>query len=168
MHAIIGSGRAAINHVYGIKENQEQILFCCDLSIEKAKSFAEKYGIPNYTDNYREVLQNPEVTSVSICTDHASHAKLTLEALEHNKHVIVEKPIALSLDDAQKMIDLAHEKSLVLAAVSQHRYDKLVREIKQLIDKNEFRIPERSSELPVAAAGHRGAGNHRRIVPGGL
>lgn len=138
MHAIIGSGRAAINHAYGMKENEEPILVCCDLSIEKAKAFAEKHGIPNYTDNYLEVLENSEITSVSVCTDHASHAKLTLEALEHNKHVIVEKPIALSLDDAQKMIDLAHKKSLVLAAVSQHRYDKLVREIKQLMDKKVF------------------------------
>lgn len=138
MHAIIGTGRAAINHVYGIRENNHKIAICCDLSLKKAKQFSEKYQIPNYTTNLNDILNDPNIISVSICTDHASHAALAIEAMQHKKHVIVEKPIALSLTDAQSMLDTAEKEKVVLCAVSQHRYDKLVQAIKKLMDQKIF------------------------------
>lgn len=138
MHAIIGCGRVAINHVYAFNCWKKKIKICCDIDVMKAEKFATKYNIKHYTNNINEILEDDEIDTVSICTDHGSHYNLTMQALKHKKNVIVEKPIALKVEDAMEMVDFAKKNGLILMAISQHRYDKLINEINLLLNKDLF------------------------------
>lgn len=128
-HAIIGCGRVAPNHVVGIRSAKHDILICCDLDENKARQFAKTHNIKNITTDYKDILQNPAIQSVSICTDHASHAQIAIDTLNHGKNVIVEKPIALSLKDGQKMIDTSLKNKRILSVISQHRYNPVMKKI---------------------------------------
>lgn len=132
-HAIIGCGHIAPSHVYGCSKNNVEIEMCYDIDKDKAIEFAKIHKIKQVSDSYLQILNDNSITSVSICTDHGSHAKLTLQALAAGKHVIVEKPIALTLNDAKKMIATAKRLKKVLSVVSQHRYNPLIIEIQKII-----------------------------------
>lgn len=138
-HAIIGCGSVAPNHAYGIKfADPEVILVCCDKDEQKAQEFAKKFNISEVYLNYQDLLLDKEVESVSVCTDHGSHAQITIDALNAKKHVIVEKPMALSLSDADAMIEASRISKHVLAVISQHRYTPEVRYIIDLINNDVF------------------------------
>lgn len=137
-HAIIGCGRVAPNHVYGVKSYGEKVEMCCDVDKKKCEEFAKEYDIPTITTDYHEILVNKDITSVSICTDHASHAKLAIDALTAGKHVIVEKPMALSVDDANSMLLASKKYQRILMVISQHRYDLIAKKIKELLDLKIF------------------------------
>lgn len=138
-HAIIGCGTVAPNHVFGIQfANQDITLVCCDVDRDKAQAFANKYNISEVYTDYHELLQDSAIESVSICTDHGSHARLTIDALNAGKHVIVEKPIALSLQDSDDMINVSTRNNRVLSVISQHRYTPEVQYILELIEGGVF------------------------------
>lgn len=138
MHAIIGCGRVALNHVDAVNALDKQIKWACDSDIEIAEAFAAKYSIPNFTNDLDDILRDSEVTTVSVCTPHNTHAEITIAALENSKDVIVEKPVATSLEDANKMMQTARDTGRILCVISQHRYDALVQKIKDFFSKGIF------------------------------
>jgi predicted dehydrogenase len=134
-HAIIGCGRVAPNHVAGVRESGvAQVAWACDRDRDTAAAFARAHGIPNVSCDVSEVLGQADLFSVSIAVDHAQHAPLARAALLAGKHVLVEKPTALSLADAHALTALAEERRLRLATIAQHRFDPLFVEIKRLVD----------------------------------
>lgn len=138
-HAIIGCGTVAPNHVFGVRFADPDItLVCCDLDKDKVQSFATKHNISETHTDYREILQDTSVESVSICTDHGSHAALTLDALNAGKHVLVEKPMALSFLDSDRMIAASVANNRILSVISQHRYAPEVQYIMNLIEGGVF------------------------------
>lgn len=137
-HAIIGCGRVAPNHVMGVRSADEEIIACCDIDPNTLETFANEYSITGKFTDYKELLKLDEITSISVCTDHASHARIAIDALNAGKNVIVEKPMALSIEDGEKMIETAKKNNKILMVISQHRYDPLVREIIKLINRNTF------------------------------
>ena len=137
-HAIIGCGRVAPNHILGFKYSKKSVLVCCDLNEEKARNFASDYKIPFYVTDWHQVIERDDVDSISICTDHGSHAQIAIEALKAGKNVLVEKPMALNVKDAELMIEESRKNSKVLAVVSQHRYNPIAGKIKELIDNKIF------------------------------
>lgn len=137
-HAIIGCGRVAPNHVYGVTIAGETILACCDIDKQALDAFAKKYTIPRKYSDYRDLLADKEIDTVSVCTDHGSHAEIAIAALNAGKHVIVEKPMALSVADGKAMLVARDKAQRVLAVVSQHRYDPLVRKVIELLHDDVF------------------------------
>jgi len=134
-HAILGCGRVGPNHVDGFRHCAgSEIAWICDRDPRILEAFAAAHGVEKATCDAQEVLQDPEVDSVSIAVDHAQHADLSRRALLAGKHVLVEKPLALSLEDGERVVRLARERGAVLAVVSQHRYDPLILEIRRLIE----------------------------------
>jgi UDP-N-acetyl-2-amino-2-deoxyglucuronate dehydrogenase len=134
-HAIIGCGRVSPNHADGFSQLPDwELRWACDTRREAAEKLAAEYGIAHVTGLYEEVLADPDVTSVSIAVDHASHASLAMKALEAGKHLLVEKPLALSAAEAERAAALAHDRGLVLSTVSQHRYDPLVDAVREWIN----------------------------------
>jgi predicted dehydrogenase len=126
-HAIVGCGRVAPNHVDGFGALPDwDVLWACDRDPAAAAAFAGKYGIEGVTASAAEVFADPRVASVSITVDHAQHARLAAEALRAGKHVLVEKPLALSTADAEGVVEAAAAHRRILSVVSQHRYDPLV------------------------------------------
>lgn len=132
-HAIIGCGHIAPSHVDACNYNQITIATCCDLDKNKAKKFAEKYNILSVSSTFEDVIADKTIDSVSICTDHKSHAPLAIAALSAGKNVIVEKPMALSLADARKMLDTAKSHNKTLTVISQHRFNPVIMEIKKAV-----------------------------------
>lgn len=131
-YAIIGCGRVAPNHVDGVRASgSADLLWACDLDAHLAKSFATDHGIPNWTTELDQVLGDPTVTAVSVAVDHRGHAPVVAAALRAGKHVLVEKPLALSVGDAHSLVALAAERRRVLSVVSQHRYDPVVVAVKE-------------------------------------
>jgi UDP-N-acetyl-2-amino-2-deoxyglucuronate dehydrogenase len=126
-HAIIGCGRVAPNHADGFRALPGwDILWACDRDPGAAVEFARRYAVDSVTPSVADVFADARVTSVSVATDHAQHAEIAVEALRAGKHVLVEKPLALSVADAEHVLDTAVRRQRILSVVSQHRYDPLV------------------------------------------
>lgn len=137
-HAVIGCGRVAPNHADGVRAANGTLLWACDNDPLAAKSFAADHDIPRWSADAAEVLAEPQVTTVSIAVDHAQHARLAEAALRAGKHVLVEKPLALSVAQATDLAELADRTGLVLSVVSQHRYDPLVVAVRRWQDDGLF------------------------------
>ena len=108
--AIIGTGGIANNkHLPSLAKvaDKVEVVALCDLIEEKAVATAERHNLPNakiYTD-YKEMLKDESIDVVHVCTPNVSHADITVDAFAAGKHVLCEKPMAATTEDAQRMID---------------------------------------------------------------
>lgn len=136
-HAIIGCGRIAQNHYNAAAENNINVIACCDLDIEIAKKFAEKNRIEFYTANYNYILNNPNIDSISICTDHKSHTLIAKNFL-NKKHIIIEKPLSKDLNMAKKFYSHAFNSIKKITIISQHRFDDVINLVKKMLEDGAF------------------------------
>ncbi|MBE6359736.1 MAG: Gfo/Idh/MocA family oxidoreductase [Lentisphaerae bacterium] len=137
---IIGCGVIAPTHLAGYQQIPEaQVCFFCDLIKERAEKLAENVpGAKIFTD-YREMLKDPELAAVSICTDHASHAAIFTDALNAGKHVICEKVPGRTPDDLAKMTAAAAAHPEVVASgIFQHRFNASNIALRKLIAEKKF------------------------------
>lgn len=136
-HAIIGCGRIAQNHFNAATKNDFEVSICCDLDIEKAKEFAKKNNIKNYTNDYLEILKCEEIDCVSICTDHKSHVEIGMDFL-NKKHIIIEKPMSTNYKLAKEFYNKAKNSKKIISVIAQHRFDNVVSLIKKMVTDNAF------------------------------
>jgi len=137
--ALVGSGRIADKHTQVLTELEDaELVSICDLQEEKAKEYGEKLDIPYYT-SYDEMLQNEEVDIVNILTPSGLHAKHTIDIVnKYQKHIVVEKPMALKLEDADKMIRACDENGARLFVVKQNRYNLPVQKLRKALEEGRF------------------------------
>ena len=136
--AIVGTGLISATHSEQISAIEgAKVVAVYSRKEEKAKSLAEKAGADWYTD-YQEMLKRKEIDIVSIITPSGTHADMAIEAARAGKHVIVEKPMDISLEKAQQMIDVCREHKVKLSVISQHRFDESAVKIKDDIDSGRF------------------------------
>jgi len=134
VHGIIGCGRVAPNHADAFQRRGDcTVKWACDTDGERARAFAETFSIPAATTDYRALLDDREVSSVSVAVGHSSHEPIVEDALRAGKHVLVEKPMALSLAAARRLRECADERGLHLEVVAQHRFDPLVVRVRRWI-----------------------------------
>lgn len=121
---IIGCGRIAPRHAESILAlaGQAKLVAVADVIESRARHLAQRYGADAETD-YRWLLERKDVDIVNICTPSGLHAQIGIEAAQAGKHVIVEKPIALSLEDADALIRACAEAKVTLTVVLQNRYN---------------------------------------------
>jgi len=93
----------------------------------------ESYGIDNVTNDWEALLKDPSIDAVHICTPNAQHAPQSIAALKAGKHVLCEKPLAMSSSEAKQMLALAEEKRLVHATNHNLRYYPMVQHVRQMI-----------------------------------
>ena len=135
---VIGVKGIGQDHIDSIVSSENAELFAiADINEEIGKTVASKYGVEWYR-NYEEMLEVEELDAVTICTPHFLHHQMTLKAFEHNKHVLVEKPMAISVSQADEMIQKSRKKGLKLGVVFQKRTRPINREIKRLVDSGEL------------------------------
>ncbi|ADL13618.1 Gfo/Idh/MocA family protein [Acetohalobium arabaticum] len=154
---IIGCGRISPKHVEGIINNYDEaeLVAVSDLVPEKmdeAVDYFKEYiedderlkkeinadqNIKKYED-YKELLKDDEVDVVTIATETGYHAEITIDALNAGKHVIVEKAMALSTKDADRMIETADKKGLKLAVCHQNRFNPTVQQLREALQKDRF------------------------------
>jgi UDP-N-acetyl-2-amino-2-deoxyglucuronate dehydrogenase len=131
---LIGCGRVAPRHAESLLSLPgAQLVAVADVRETRAERFAAQYHAAAHTD-YRALLARQDVDVVSICTPSGLHAQMAIEAMQAGKHVIVEKPIALSLDDADRMIGAARVYGLKLCVVLQNRYNPPMQDLKQVVE----------------------------------
>lgn len=124
---IIGLGFIGEVHARAIRANGHQLRSVSAATIEIAQAGAGKVGA-EYAVTTEEMMRDPEIDVIHICTPNIFHAELATMALENGKHVICEKPLAISVDDAVKLTELAAAKNLVATVPFIYRYYPTVRE----------------------------------------
>ena len=140
-YALIGCGRISPNHIAAAKQNNLEIVALCDVvegnMVEKILKFDLPDSVRCYTD-YREMLEKEQPELVAIATESGKHAAIALECIEKGCNLIIEKPIALSLKDADTIIALAEEKGVKVCACHQNRFNKSIQKIREAVDKRRF------------------------------
>lgn len=133
--AIIGCGSIGSRHVAVVDaEERAEIVALCDIDQDKVSKLSSLYeGIPYFTD-YDELLKKSDADVVSICTPHGLHAEMAIKAAEAGKHILVEKPMALSVADCHRMIEAANRHNVKLMVVKQNRYNVPIALTKKALD----------------------------------
>jgi len=138
--ALVGCGRIAKRHsdLLGSKQiDGAELAAVCDIIPEKARRLGQQFGVPFYTDMF-EMLEKTAVDAVSILTESGKHAKHVVELSKFGKHVVVEKPMALALDDADLMIKACDEAGVKLFVVKQNRFNVPVVKLRQALEAGRF------------------------------
>ena len=138
--ALVGCGRIAERHSNLLGNNQikgAKLAVACDLNADKARQIGEKFKIPYYTDMHKMML-NEKIDIVSILTPSGLHAKHCIELAEYGKHIIVEKPMALTLNDADNMIKACDENNVKLFIVKQNRFNLPVLKLREAVESKRF------------------------------
>ena len=137
---LVGCGRIAKRHSELLGHNQinnASLVAVCDIDEEKAKKIGEQFNVPYYTD-MDEMMQNESIDVVSVLTESGYHAKHVINLAKYGKHIVVEKPMALTLDDADAMIRACDENSCKLFVVKQNRFNVPVVKLREAMDEKRF------------------------------
>ena len=140
-YALIGCGRISVNHIQAALNNKLEIVGLCDLKKEKITEkkaiFKEISLVHEYTD-FVEMIETEKPDLVAIATESGEHAKIAFVCISHGINTIIEKPIALSLKDAKKIINLANEHKVKVCACHQNRFNKAIQKIRTAIENEKF------------------------------
>src|SRR5262245_22077059 len=105
----------------------------CDLKREAGEKVAQEFGVPDILTDFAALLARPDIDVIDICTPSSTHVALAEQALALGKHVVLEKPMAGSLAEADRLIAAANRARGRLMPIFQYRYGNGVRKLKQLI-----------------------------------
>ena len=131
--AVIGAGFWGRNHARNFKEIAEtELVAVCDISSERANSVAKQFGVKAYT-NVGKMLKNKDIEAVTVCTWSTSLAKEALKALKAGKHVLVEKPMAANVKQAEKLLKTAEKEGLHLTVGFLMRFIPGIQHIKKAV-----------------------------------
>jgi UDP-N-acetyl-2-amino-2-deoxyglucuronate dehydrogenase len=132
---LIGCGRVAPRHASAVQElPNANLVAVADLIESRVQRYASEYGAEAFLD-YRNLLEQKDIDIVNICTPSGTHTQIAIDAMQAGKHVIVEKPIALSLEDADRMITTAKVEGVKLCVVLQNRYNQPIIDLRQIVDE---------------------------------
>lgn len=140
-YALIGCGRISPNHIAAAIENNIEIIALCDIVSENIEDKILKFNLPKTTRkyiDYKEMLEKEKPELVAIATESGKHAQIALDCIEVGCNLIIEKPIALSLEDADSIIAKAKGKGVKVCACHQNRFNKSVQKISEAIDAGRF------------------------------
>lgn len=138
--AVIGCGNIANNaHIPAYMKNPEaEIVYFCDILPERAEAAVEKYGCGKAVVDYKEVLADPQVEAVSVCTPNNVHAQIAMDALRAGKNVLCEKPAARTYEEALEMQKVQHETGKVLNIGVVNRFNDSVNRIRDYINEGKL------------------------------
>lgn len=140
-YALIGCGRISPNHIAAAQNNNLDIVAICDIIPENMEDKALKFklsgDINRYTD-YKEMIEKEKPELVAICTESGKHAEIALYCIESGCNCIIEKPIALSISDADSIIAASIKNNVKVCACHQNRFNKSIQKIREAIDMNRF------------------------------
>lgn len=140
-YAIIGCGRISPNHIAAAIDNKLDIVALCDIEEAKMDETIKKFNLPLNTNkfiDYDEMLQYEKPELVAICTESGKHGQIALDCIEAGANLIIEKPIALSLKEADMIISNANAKNVKVSACHQNRFNKSVQKIREAVEVNRF------------------------------
>ena len=142
-YALIGCGRIATNHIKAAVNNKLNIVAVCDVLPEAMENLLAKHGLENdasikrYTD-YKQMIAENEITLASIATESGIHAEIALHCIDNGVNVIIEKPMAMSIDDAEEIIRRSDAKGVKVSACHQNRFNIAIQELRQAVEAGRF------------------------------
>ena len=137
--AVIGYGYWGPNLVRNIHDAPDAcVASCCDMNPDRLSQVKSKYPSIQVTTDYQEVLNNPAIHAVAISTPVATHYEFARKALEHGKHVLLEKPATASTAEAEKLVQLAEKNNLTFMVDHTFIYTGAVRKMKELVDQGDL------------------------------
>lgn len=136
--AIVGCGVIAPTHARSIAELPDaELVAVCDIIPEKAHQLGSVYQVPAFTD-LQQMLKDVEIDVVNVLTPSGLHAEIGIQAARAGKHIIVEKPIDVTLEKADALIRACEEAGVKLCSISQHRFDPAIVALKQAVENQEL------------------------------
>ncbi len=138
--ALIGCGRISPNHIEAARNNRLDFAAMCDVMPERMREKSDKFGLEavhRYTD-HKDLLEIEKPELVAIATESGKHAAIALDCIAAGCNVIIEKPIALSLTDADAIIKAAEAKGVLVCANHQNRFNKSVQYIRSALEAGRF------------------------------
>ena len=138
-YALIGCGRIATNHIKAMTNNNLNLVAVCDTIPQQMQRLLEKHDLQNdvsikrYTD-YKQMIEENQIELIGIATESGIHAEIALYCIDHGIHVIIEKPMAMSIKDADEIIHRAKEKNVKVSACHQNRFNIAVQEMRKALE----------------------------------
>lgn len=142
-YALIGCGNIAKKHIASALENRLQIVAVCDVLTEQMQTVLEKNGIgedtsiKRYTD-YKKMIEENELDLISIATSSGVHAEIALYCIDHGINIIVEKPMAMNMADANEIIRRSEEKGVKVSACHQNRFNLAIQKVTKAVESGKF------------------------------
>ncbi len=137
--ALIGCGRVSENHLAAITGSPfSHLVAVCDLDPAKAQAKGEKYQVPFYTDYHAMMKAHPEIELINIATPTGYHARHVIDVARHGRHIIVEKPMALTVADCDAMIKACAKNNCRLFVVKQNRFNPAVQVTRRALEEGRF------------------------------
>ena len=143
-YALIGCGRISVNHIRAALNNKLHIVAVCDLRDDAIEALLARFDLHNdasiarYTDHRRMLSEHPELQLISIATDSGAHARIALDCIDASVNVIIEKPIAMSMADANEIVRRGEEKGVKVCACHQNRFNLAVQETRRALESGRF------------------------------
>lgn len=143
-YALIGCGRIATNHVKAVINNGLEFVAACDIVPENIDILLAKHSMQNdesiarYSDYKKMIEEHPELELIAIATSSGAHAEIALYCIDHGINVIIEKPMAMSMADAEEIIKRSEKKGVKVSACHQNRFNVAVQQMRKALDKNRF------------------------------
>ena len=142
-YALIGCGRIAVNHILAALDNKLEIVAVCDIVESQMQTLLEKYHLENsqikrYLDYKQLVNENKNLDLISIATESGVHAEIAKYCISNRINVIIEKPMAMSIGDADDIVQLSERFNVKVSACHQNRFNLAVQEMRRALDKGRF------------------------------
>lgn len=143
-YALIGCGRIATNHVKAVLNNKLKFIAACDVNLQNIENLLAKHNlqddklIARYSDYKKMISEHPELELVAIATPSGAHAEIALYCIENGINVIIEKPMAMSMADAEKIIKRSEEKNVKVCACHQNRFNIAVQKTRLALESGRF------------------------------
>jgi len=136
---VIGLGNWGLMHVATFQSHPSaELTAVCDADADKAKRVAQEHGVPRWYDEYAALLADPQVDAVSIVTPDFAHTEIALAALQAGKHVLIEKPLATTLEDCQKIVAAADRSDKKFMVDFHNRWNPTFAKTKTYIERGEL------------------------------
>nr|WP_275584002.1 inositol 2-dehydrogenase [Mammaliicoccus sp. R-M62] len=152
---VIGAGRIGQLHINYLRTHKDvKIKWISDLNCDKMSEWIEKSGIQNKTKDHRDIINDPEVDAIVICSPTDTHVDIIKEASAKGKHIFCEKPISLSLEEAEEAVEAVQKSNIKLQMGFNRRFDKNFKQLQNILSKGELgqiqtlRITSRDPEPP--------------------
>lgn len=142
-YALIGCGRIAVNHIRAAINNKLDLIAVCDIIPENMEKLLANFQLQNdssikkYTD-YRDLISENDLEVISIATESGIHAEIALYCIDNAVNVIIEKPMAMSIVDANEIIRRSNEKGIKVSACHQNRFNIAVQEMRKALSAGRF------------------------------
>jgi len=135
---VIGTGFWGKNHARALSElKNTQLIAVCDTDASKAEEIGKKYGAVWYTSD-EELLKRRDVDAVCICTPTTTHADIVFKAIKYKKHVLVEKPMASTTDQAKTIVKMVEERRELMMVGFIERFNPALQKLKNIIEQGEL------------------------------